>query len=78
MKTNIYLLIAITLFACVFTKSDVFTYILDSLEGKPQKVIFKTFHYLFEKKYNLNSEEALKRYRIFKQNVAWLTKKMQN
>ena len=71
MKLGLYIIIAISLFAFVLTKMDGVNYILDTMEGKPQKEIFKTFHYLHEKKYKLNSEEGLKRYRIFKQNVAW-------
>merc|ERR1712032_1063603 len=41
-------------------------------QGEPQKEIFKAFHYLHEKEYSLNSEEGLKRYRIFKQNAKWI------
>jgi len=45
--------------------------ILDSMMNKPVKEIFKTFHSLHKKTYNLNSEEGLKRYRIFKANMKW-------
>jgi hypothetical protein len=45
--------------------------ILDSMEGKPHKEVFKAYHYLFAKKYNLNTQEGLNRYRIFKQNLLW-------
>jgi C1A family cysteine protease len=50
--------------------------ILDHMEmqGKKQKNIFKAFHYLYGKSYNLNSEEGLRRYRIFKQSAAWAKK----
>ena len=43
--------------------------ILKKFEDKPVKEFFKVFHLLFGKKYDLNSEEGVKRYYIFKQNV---------
>jgi cathepsin L len=39
--------------------------------NKPTKEIFKVFHKLHKKDYPLNSEEGLKRYKIFKQNMKW-------
>lgn len=45
--------------------------ILDSVMNKPKKEIFKVFHNLHKKTYNLNSEEGLKRYKIFKANMKW-------
>ena len=45
--------------------------ILDSIKDKPKKEIFKVFHKLHKKTYNLNSEEGLKRYKIFKANMKW-------
>jgi F0F1-type ATP synthase membrane subunit c/vacuolar-type H+-ATPase subunit K len=49
--------------------------VLDGMAGQPQKEIFKAFHFLHEKTYSLNSEEALKRYRIFKENVQFIKEK---
>ncbi len=45
--------------------------ILDSLMNGSTKDLFKAYHLLFDKteEYELNSEEGIKRYRIFKQNV---------
>merc|ERR1712032_1482539 len=46
--------------------------LLDSMNDSPKKEIFQTFHYLHSKEYELNSEEGLKRYRIFKRNLQWI------
>merc|ERR1712151_1436056 len=46
--------------------------LLDSMADKKNKEIFQTFHYLHEKTYEINSEEGLKRYRIFKRNNEWI------
>jgi C1A family cysteine protease len=35
----------------------------------PKKQLFQVYHVLFQKQYDLNSEEGLKRYSIFKQNL---------
>jgi hypothetical protein len=44
--------------------------IIDSyMEGSP-KELFKVFHYVFEKPYNLNSEFAIAKYRVFKKNLS--------
>lgn len=51
---------------------DVESSILNSMKGQPTKEIFKTYHYLHEKLYELNSEEGLKRYKIFKANLKWM------
>jgi C1A family cysteine protease len=38
------------------------------MDGSP-KELFKVFHYVFEKPYDLNSEVALAKYRVFKNNL---------
>ena len=38
------------------------------LDG-PKKQLFKVYHLLFQKNYDLNSEEGVKRYKIFKSNL---------
>jgi hypothetical protein len=38
------------------------------MEGSP-KELFKVFHLVFEKPYNLNSEAAIAKYRVFKKNL---------
>jgi hypothetical protein len=43
--------------------------LLKYTESAPLKEQFKFYHYLLKKAYPLNSEEALKRYKIFKSNV---------
>lgn len=46
--------------------------ILESMKDAPHQEQYKAFHYLFEKEYILNSEEGLKRYRVFKTNLLWI------
>jgi hypothetical protein len=48
---------------------DIRNSILKSFEDKPRKELFKIFHFLFAKKYHLNTEEGIKRYKIFKDNM---------
>jgi hypothetical protein len=44
--------------------------IIDSyMEGSP-KELFKVYHYVFEKPYDLNSEIAIAKYRVFKKNLS--------
>jgi hypothetical protein len=46
--------------------------IIDSyMEGSP-KELFKVFHLVFEKPYNLNSEAAIAKYRVFKKNLSMI------
>lgn len=45
---------------------------LRSMEGQPQKEIFKAFHFLYKKQYDLNTQEAVQRYRNFKDNMAYI------
>jgi hypothetical protein len=71
MKTILFLVITYALLAGVFSTSGVNSF-LDQMKGKPHKEIFKSYHYLYEKKYQINSQEALKRYRNFKKNLKWI------
>jgi C1A family cysteine protease len=41
------------------------------MEGSP-KELFKVFHYVFEKPYDLNSEIAIAKYRVFKKNLSYI------
>jgi xylem cysteine proteinase len=50
-------------------ENDIRRSILSSFQDKPKKEIFKVFHFIFEKNYDLNTEEGIKRYRIFKNNL---------
>lgn len=53
--------------------------ILEQIKSLPRKSQFKTFHQIFKKseEYELNSEEGLKRYRIFKENLQWIEEENQ-
>jgi len=42
---------------------------MKNFEDKPTKEYFKVFHFLHNKEYELNSEEGVRRYKIFKANV---------
>lgn len=46
--------------------------ILNSIANKPVKEQFKLFHYIFDRPYQLNSEEALARYKVFKSNLKYI------
>ncbi len=49
--------------------NDIKDTILSSFQDKPRKELFKVYHFLFQKKYDLNSEEGLNKYRTFKANM---------
>lgn len=66
MKTILGLLVLINIISC---SDDVRRTIMDSFNNAPKKEMFKVFHFLFEKEYDLNSEEAIRKYRIFKSNM---------
>jgi hypothetical protein len=51
---------------------DIRKSILTSIYDKPKKDQFKVFHFLYQKKYDLNSEEGLMRYKIFKTNLKYI------
>ena len=43
---------------------------MKTAESQPIKEQFKIYHFLFKKKYSLNSEEGINRYKIFKANLS--------
>ena len=43
--------------------------ILQSFKDKPKKELFKVYHFLYNKNYELYSEEGIRRYKIFKSNL---------
>jgi hypothetical protein len=43
--------------------------IINSFLDGPKKQLFKVYHFLLNKEYDLNSEEGIRRYNIFKQNL---------
>lgn len=47
-------------------------HILSTFEGGDTKTLFKVYHYLYKKTYDLNSEEAIRRYQIFKKNMEYI------
>ena len=51
------------------TSKEVLKLILKNAEKSSKKEQFKIYHFLFNKKYSLNTEEAIKRYQIFKTNL---------
>jgi len=71
----IFLAITIALIAGAVSQEIGINAVLDGMAGQPQKEIFKAFHFLHEKTYPLNSEEGIKRYRIFKENVQFIKEK---
>jgi hypothetical protein len=66
LKSLISVLALITIISCTV---DVRNTILESFNDAPKKELFKVFHFLFEKNYNLNTEEGLRRYTIFTSNM---------
>lgn len=46
--------------------------IMNSMTKASRKDKFKAFHYLYERPYELNSEEGLIRFRVFKQNLKFI------
>jgi len=52
--------------------NDIRDTIMVSFKDKPKKELFKIFHFLFQKKYNLDSEEGINKYKIFKNNLKFI------
>jgi hypothetical protein len=46
--------------------------IMENLKTKPLKEQFKVYHFLYKKHYDLNSEEGINRYKVFKENVKYI------
>lgn len=70
---NILMLLSFTLTINLSNNAKEMDSILESMveNNKPPKEIFKNYHKYHQKTYKLNSEEGLKRYRIFKKNLIW-------
>ena len=67
------LVMAISAIACTFTESEsIERNILKNYESGDSKTLFKVYHLVYNKSYPLNSEEAIKRYRIFKRNWSYI------
>jgi C1A family cysteine protease len=48
--------------------------LIESYMQKPDKDLFKVYHFIFAKAYSLNSEEAIVRYKLFKKAVKFVKK----
>merc|ERR1711934_833783 len=72
MKRMILITLALALMLNAITARSTINNVLDEMADRPSKEIFTAFHHLHKKTYSLNSQEALNRYRIFKDNVAWI------
>ncbi len=46
--------------------------ILDKFLGGSKKELFRAYHHVYKKQYDINSEEALKRYKVFKNNLKFI------
>jgi KDEL-tailed cysteine endopeptidase len=71
MKTRFTCLLAILLSLQIILCSEHHA-ILDKFLDGPKKELFKVYHQIFNKQYNLNTEEGLHRYKVFKENLKWI------
>lgn len=46
--------------------------VMQIISAQPTKIQFKLWHYAFNKSYDLNSEEGLKKYKVFKANLQFI------
>jgi KDEL-tailed cysteine endopeptidase len=68
-------LLCISLTNCVVIEStdeNINPKVLETLRNGSKKVLFKAYHFLYKKDYNLNSEEGVRRYKIFKSTVKYI------
>lgn len=68
----LFIILSLLALSSCLEESSIIQSILKSYKAKPLKEQFKVYHFLFNKEYNLNSEEGVKRYRIFKENSKWI------
>jgi hypothetical protein len=67
---KVFLLAIIVCLFQIYKQENVHALIFERMmDSKSPKELFKMFHALNEKTYDLNSEEGIKRYRIFKQSL---------
>jgi hypothetical protein len=72
MKMHLFLLTLIAfcqVISCSFSDHDL---ILSKFMGGPKKELFKVYHSIFSKEYDLNTELGLKRYKAFKDNLKFI------
>lgn len=70
----IYIIIGLLLVNCDTISDDV----LAGYLGGSKKELFKAYHNIFDKKYSLNSVEAINRFEIFKSNLNFIEKHNMN
>jgi len=46
--------------------------ILDSYMNQPEKDLFKVYHFIFDKPYSLNTDEGIRRYKLFKKALSFI------
>ena len=67
-KLKLYFVLSLVLFfriSCSINKNIIKAF----SEKSSHKELFKLYHYIFEKPYDLNSKYALEKYKIFKNNL---------
>ena len=82
---KVCVLIIITILSCIAISSqtlpnvendsinqDIRFKILEGFKSGSKKDMFKVYHFLFKKEYDLNSQEALQRYKNFKKTVSFI------
>ena len=76
MNSNLIFLIVLllTIHTKSFDHSDTIVKILQNSINEKPKTLFKIWHLVFQKEYTLDSEEAKKRFAIFKSNLAEVRK----
>lgn len=72
MKNIILLAVSLALIASAFGAQPFISNYLDNIAHKSHKEIFKAYYSLHRREYDINSEEGINRYRIFKSNLAWI------
>ena len=72
MKIIACILLFITVVSVTAAEKDAHDIVLSKYMNAPVKELFKVYHLLFKKDYSLDSEEALTRYAVFKQNMKFI------
>jgi C1A family cysteine protease len=68
-RTLIGLIIFYYLFFLIKGSNDVQDRIIESFIDGPSKELFKIYHFIFKKEYELDSSDGINRYKIFKKNL---------
>jgi C1A family cysteine protease len=66
--------ICLIAFAALLSTSaaNIYQKIMQPFMNGPKKDLFKVYHTIFKKDYDLNTEEGMKRYRAFKENLKYI------